>query len=663
MGARMAVPWDELAARVDIVSVIGEHVQLRRSGRSWVGLCPFHPEKTPSFNVNPERQFFYCFGCQAGGDVYTFLMRYRGISFMEAAEEVARRAGVDLGAFAYSERDRQAWERRRRLLAACRAATAFFRHALTLPAAAPARRYLRERGLGDDVCERFEIGYAPDDGRALADALQQAGVSEEAAVEAGLLTPSRTEGGRPRPRFRGRLMFPIRDPRGQVVGFGARKLSDAAWGPKYLNSPQTDLFNKGELLFGLWEAREAIRDGGFGLLVEGYTDVLTLHQAGVAMAVATLGTALTPQQAALLERYAREVVVAFDGDGAGERAALRSLDILAAAGMRVRVLLLPRGHDPDSCVKQEGAEGFRQRMDQAVPLTEFRLKLALRGQRVDTVEGRARAVEAILPVLAQVVSAVELEGYVRRLSRALEVSEQALWADLERFRRGRTRAAQSRAAGPSRAAGSARYEGTAPRHTLAAQRHNKRGFASGAGEVETAARRRRQPAAPQTRTRVPADAREAAIRRAERGLVRRMMAGAEDALAVWRALGGVGLFDPELQAAAEALVQQAAVAAGEGAPGGPGEGVSQFEHVLAPLRELPVPEAEQWRGWARWLREQRLRAALQSIEGRLDAGAECAEDNREACRLLDLLAEYYGLRVRMAADKEWPSTAAKGSSP
>src|SRR5690606_11104436 len=229
-------------------------------------------------------------------------------------------------------------------------------------------------------------------------------ISEEAAVEAGLLTPPRTgEDGRPRPRFRGRLMFPIRDPRGQVVGFGARKLSDGAWGPKYLNSPQTELFNKGELLFVLWEAREAIRDAGFGLLVEGYTDVLSLHQAGVQMAVATLGTALTPQKASLLERYARGVVVALDGDGAGERAALR-------------------------------------------------------GQRVYTVEGRARAVEAVLPILAQVASAVELEGYVRRLSRALDVSEQALWADLDRYRRGR-----------SSPAGLSRHGGTAPRHTLAGQ--------------------------------------------------------------------------------------------------------------------------------------------------------------------------------------------------
>src|SRR5690606_36420592 len=269
-----------------------------------------------------------------------------------------------------------------------------------------------------------------------------------------------------------------------------------------------------------------------------------------------------------------------------------------------------------------------RRVDEAVPLTEFRLKLALRGQRVDTVEGRARAVEAVLPILAQVASAVELEGYVRRLSRALDVSEQALWADLDRYRRGR-----------SSPAGLSRHGGTAPRHTLAGQRHNKRGFASSPGEVETAARGRRQPGTVPRRTRAPVDARAAAIRRAERGLVRRMMVGPGDALAVWKALGGVGFFDAELQAAAEALVRQAAPA-GEGPVGGPGEGVSQLEHVLAPLRELPVPEDEQWRGWARWLREQRLRTALQSIEGRLDAGAECAEDNREACRLLDLLAEY-----------------------
>src|SRR5690606_26305469 len=254
-----------------------------------------------------------------------------------------------------------------------------------------ARAYLRERGLAESVTKPFGLGFAPDDSRVLLEALQRAGVSSETAVEAGLLVPAKGSRGE-LARFRGRLMFPIRDLRGQVVGFGGRKMADTQWGPKYLNSPQTPIFNKRELLFGLWEARDAMRQTGRGLLVEGYTDVLTLHQFGIREAAASLGTALTEQPARLFKRYVDEGIVAFDGDGAGEQAALRSLSTLSAAGLEVRVLMLPRGEDPDGTIRREGPDRFRRRMDEAVPWVEFRLKVALRGHDVETVAGRARAV-------------------------------------------------------------------------------------------------------------------------------------------------------------------------------------------------------------------------------------------------------------------------------
>jgi DNA primase len=421
----------------DLVEVVSGYVRLTRAGQTYKGLCPFHSEKTASFTVSPDKQLFYCFGCQAGGNVFHFLMKIENLDFPGALKLLAERAGVPLPEPELSPKAKARRERRAELAGVVELAVRFYRsvvghHGL----GQPGRAYARERGLDEATLQRFEIGFAPNAWDGLAKFLAKRGVDPALAEEAGLLL-RRRDGGY-YDRFRNRLMFPLRDARGLALGFGGRAIDEAE--PKYLNSPETSLFHKGETLFGLHLAAEGIRQAGYALVVEGYLDAVTCHQYGVRQAVASLGTALTAAQARLLARYAAEVRIAYDADAAGQAATWRGLDLLSAAGFRVKVIALPAGEDPDSTLRTHGVEEFGRRLQAAAALVDYKLGVITGRYDLGSVEGKVRAVRELVPVLLGVESAVAREEYVPRVAVALGVSVEALKEEMARGGRGRGQA-------------------------------------------------------------------------------------------------------------------------------------------------------------------------------------------------------------------------------
>jgi len=403
----------ELLSRVDIVDVVGRHVELKRSGANLMGLCPFHTEKSPSFSVSPAKQFYHCFGCGASGDAIRFLTEHLGLSFVEAVRDLAQGAGLAVPEDDASpeERERRDTLRQRRLSATAvlTRAAEFYRGQLR--AHARAIDYLRQRGLTGAVAARFGLGYAPPGWRTLAGvfpdyddpALEEAGLVRQRAAEDdahGSPGPERVDIDRGRyDWFRDRIMFPIRGVAGEVIGFGGRVLDDSK--PKYINSPETPVFSKGRELYGLFEARQALRDKGCALVVEGYMDVVALAQKGFANAVATLGTACTADHVQKLFRFTDVVVFSFDGDAAGRRAAARALEAALphATDLRtVRFLFLPPEHDPDSYVREHGAAAFEACIAAAVPLSRQLVEQAAEGADLNTAEGRSRMLAQARPL-------------------------------------------------------------------------------------------------------------------------------------------------------------------------------------------------------------------------------------------------------------------------
>jgi len=378
---------DDIRSRVTLSDVIARRVKLIRRGREHTGLCPFHNEKTPSFTVNDDKGFFHCFGCGAHGDVIGFVMRTEGLSFPEAVERLAGEAGLQVPVASPEERHRA--KARETLHTVNEAACAWFERQLRGPAGRHALDYLKGRGLGDDTIARFRLGFAPDGRDALKAALVKSGVNEALLLEAGLI--GRPDDGRATyDRFRGRVMFPIADRAGRVIAFGGRILGDGQ--PKYLNSPDTPLFNKGHVLYGLAAAREAIHKAQEAIVVEGYMDVIALHQAGIRTAVAPLGTALTEQQIELLWRMAPEPIMCFDGDAAGQRAAQRAAERalpMLAPGRSLRFALLPPGDDPDSLVRSGGTQAMRDVLGAVRPLVDLVWDMVALGRPSDTPERRA----------------------------------------------------------------------------------------------------------------------------------------------------------------------------------------------------------------------------------------------------------------------------------
>ena len=375
---------DELRGRVPVSDVVGKRVKLTKKGREFSGLCPFHSEKTPSFTVNDDKAFYHCFGCGAHGDVIRFVTETEGLTFPEAVAKLAGMAGLAVPQATPQERRRA--ERAKSLQEACDAALRFFRRRLEGPDGATALAYLRRRGLKPETIEGFQLGWAPDGRSVLKQALAGEGFPEAMLVEAGLLIKPE-DGGESYDRFRGRVIFPIADRRGRVIAFGGRALGDGI--PKYLNSPETPLFNKGRLLYALDKARQAVRDGADVIVTEGYTDVIALHQAGFGGAVAPLGTALTESQIEELWRLAPEPVLCFDGDEAGRRAAGRALDRLLprlVPGRTARFVFLPEGEDPDSFVSLSGPEAFGRLVDRATSVSEALWRRVAGTQTIDSPE-------------------------------------------------------------------------------------------------------------------------------------------------------------------------------------------------------------------------------------------------------------------------------------
>jgi len=394
----------DLLNRVDIVDVVGQHVKLKKAGANFQGLCPFHSEKSPSFSVSPTKQFYHCFGCGAHGSAISFLMEYSGLGYVDAIEDLARSAGLDVPREERTANDVARQQQAMALSEVMSSAADWYRQ--QLKGNTRAVEYLKGRGLTGEIAKRYALGYAPDGWQGL-EAVFGAYANDEVAktlLEGGLLIQGeQTEGGQAvkrYDRFRDRVMFPIRNPKGQTIGFGGRILDQGE--PKYLNSPETPLFSKGNTLYGLFEARQAIRAQEFVLVCEGYMDVVALAQLGFPNAVATLGTACTANHVRMLLRQTDKVVFSFDGDSAGQRAAQRALEAclpLMSDDKEIRFLFLPTEHDPDSYVRAYGAPAFEKVIKEALSISSFFFKIVSEGHELNTPEGRAHTHHAAKPLL------------------------------------------------------------------------------------------------------------------------------------------------------------------------------------------------------------------------------------------------------------------------
>jgi len=425
----------ELLARADIVEVVGQHVQLKKSGSNYKGLCPFHGEKTPSFTVSASKQFYHCFGCGAHGTAIGFLIEYAGLGFVDAVKDLAARYGLTVPQADLDPQQQRQLQRSRSLQATLldvlRTADDFYQHRLRH--SDKAKNYLIARGVQGQVAKRFGLGYAPDDWQALAGAF--ANYNADALVQAGLVIARDAQGEPIEPqaesfaaaqrrydRLRDRITFPIRNLRGEVIGFGGRVIGQGE--PKYLNSPETEVFHKGEELYGLFEARGAIARAGYALVVEGYLDVVALAQFGVEQVVATLGTACTAQQMQKLFRHTGQVIFSFDGDDAGRRAARRAMENALALLTDTRVvkfLFLPPEHDPDSYIRERGADAFEREIARAQPLSEFLFASLFDGVALGSAEGRAQAIHQAAALLAQIQAPALRAQLLTDLARRLDM--------------------------------------------------------------------------------------------------------------------------------------------------------------------------------------------------------------------------------------------------
>ncbi len=415
----------------DIVDVIGRHLELKRSGSAFKALCPFHQEKTPSFMVNPARQIFHCFGCDTGGDVIRFIMLYEGLPFVDSLKKLAVRSGIEL-----PERpsgDGVGRDQKDLMFTANRVAADYYSGLLMRSEEGKrARDYLGQRGIHSDVSKIFNLGYAPEGWRNLSSRLVEEGISESVAVSAGLLVKGDSSKD-PYDRFRGRVIFPIRDLSGRVLGFGGRVMGDDL--PKYINTPETPVYRKGDSLFGLDVASPFVREAGEVLLVEGYLDVISLHQEGVRNVVGVLGTALTEDQARKLRRLTEHCVLLFDSDEAGRRAALRSGLILLGEGFVCRVAPLDPGEDPDSFLRKRGAGELIARIAQAPDVLIYTLESARQEYPGDKIGDRFQVIDAIVPYLAKIEDRAKLGAYLKEIGDTLRIEQHDLRARLAGLKR------------------------------------------------------------------------------------------------------------------------------------------------------------------------------------------------------------------------------------
>jgi len=410
----------------DIIDVISEYVELKKAGKEFKGLCPFHREKTPSFMVSQEKQVYHCFGCNASGNVVTFIMDIENLTFKEAIEFLADRVGITLEEIELTEKEYQKKKLIDEIYKINKLAAMYFYNKLFSEEGRQALVYIRKRGLTEATIKKFGIGYSPPQGNGLLNFLKEKGYTESFLVKAGLLSQ---KNNRYYDRFRNRMMFPIIDVKGNIIGFGGRSIDDSL--PKYLNTPETEVFKKGKNLFAINFAKKTQQDKF--IIVEGYMDAISLHQAGIDCAVASLGTALTEDQARLIKRYKRNVVIAYDADEAGISAALRGLDILDELNLNIKVLTIPHGKDPDEFIKKKGVEAFNQLIENADSLIEFKAKVYRKNLDLDNPQDRIIYVKKIAKDIAKLSDEVKREVYISSVAKVAQIPENAVRTEVGRF--------------------------------------------------------------------------------------------------------------------------------------------------------------------------------------------------------------------------------------
>lgn len=411
---------DEIKSRVDIVELASEYLTLKKAGRNFVGLCPFHQEKTPSFTVNREKQIFYCFGCGQGGNVITFLMKIAGKSFPEAIKDLAQKAGIVLPPRITGKESREKETLREKITELnLRAAQQFARN-LYSPAGRDARQYLKDRGISEETIKQFRLGYAPDNWNSLTNHIEGSGIQLKLAEQAGLVITGKE--GKFYDRFRSRLIFPIENVFGEVIAFGGRILDKGE--PKYLNSPESPVYIKGKNLYGLNKTKDAIRGRDFALIVEGYFDLISLVNAGISNVVATLGTALTREHLELLRRYTTNVVALFDPDAAGKKAVDRSLELFLEAHMKAQVLILPDGLDPDDYVKKFGKDNLEGLISRAQPLSDYYIENVIGGGK--TFEDKREMIKTAMEFIEKISDKKEKALFIKRIAEKTGINEELL---------------------------------------------------------------------------------------------------------------------------------------------------------------------------------------------------------------------------------------------
>lgn len=417
---------EEIKSRVDIVELASEYLTLKKAGRNYLGLCPFHQEKTPSFTVNREKQIFYCFGCGEGGNVITLLMKIANKSFPEAIKYLAEKTGVLLPVRTFGSDGREKDSLRDEMFHLNARAAQYFARQLASPAGKAVRDYLQKRAVTEETVRQFRLGYAPDAWRSLADDMEGSGLSLKMAEQAGLVIAGKE--GSFYDRFRGRLIFPIENAFGEIVAFGGRVIGEGE--PKYLNSPESPVYSKGKNLYGLNKAKEAIRRNGFCLIVEGYFDAISLWNAGVRNVVATLGTALTRDHLELLRRYTQEVVALFDPDTAGRKALDRSLELFLGAGMSARALILPDGCDPDDFVKKYGPGKLEELIALAPAISDYYIDSVLGNGK--TFEENRDLVKTAMEFVGKINNEIEKNLFIRRIAEKSGIDQALLKREIHR---------------------------------------------------------------------------------------------------------------------------------------------------------------------------------------------------------------------------------------
>jgi DNA primase len=417
---------EEIKSRVDIVELASEYLTLKKAGRNFIGLCPFHQEKTPSFTVNRDKQIFYCFGCGEGGNVITFLMKIADKTFPEAIKDLAEKTGVVLPPMPSGKEGRQKDSLKESIINLNLRAAQHFNRNLSSPAGKVAREYLQNRSISEETIKQFRLGFVPDTWRSLTDYIESSGSSLKLAEQAGLVIAGKE--GNYYDRFRGRLIFPIENIFGEIVAFGGRVMEKGE--PKYLNSPESPVYIKGKNLYGLNKTKEEIRKKGFALIVEGYFDLISLWNAGIGNVVATLGTALTREHLELLRRYTIEVVALFDADEAGRKALDRSLELFLSMRMRARALILPEGCDPDDYIKKHGKDKLNELIAHAPAISDYYIDNVLGGGK--TFEDKRDMIKTAMEFINKIGDEIEKNLFIKRIAEKLGINQELLKKELHK---------------------------------------------------------------------------------------------------------------------------------------------------------------------------------------------------------------------------------------